>query len=185
MAAPFLTAPDGTTAPTHDGTPVDLTGVPLTTPGAIAPQLSAGDFASILAAAFPFVTVGGLIDMTPASVGRSLRLDNASPPPGLPPPNDGNRGEFPIISFIDPTSVVILNPIGFFPDPRSGSILWEEIPAPDEFDAGNPLTNVAERSLASRVNITGGPAAFLDFDPLLPPVVVNDPSGVFGKVQSS
>jgi hypothetical protein len=174
MGTPFLTAPDGTTAPTHDGTPVDMTGVPLT----VAPALPSGTNATIVAFAAGVLTVGGLTDMNPASVGRSLRLSNTGKP--------GNRGEFVVSAFIDPTSVDVSNPAGFFPDAKSGNIRWQEVPAPLEFNPGDPLSNIAARNLAENINVpTSGPATFGDFDPTLPPLVVNDSAGVFGKVQSA
>jgi len=108
--APFLTGPDGVTAPDQGGNEIDLTGVPLT----VAPAsnaLQAGDSATITAFAGVLLTVAGLTGMAAGSVGRSLTLNGSNP---------GNRGTFPIAAFVSPTSVKVTDAGGVFPDQNTG-----------------------------------------------------------------
>jgi hypothetical protein len=109
--APFLTAPDGTTAPDIDGDEVDLTGIPL----AVAPQsnaLQAGTDAVIASFAAGELTISNLHDMGPGSVGRLLSLDAT---------NVLNRGAFPISAVLSSIAVKVTDPAGVFPDTNSGA----------------------------------------------------------------
>lgn len=108
---PFLTVSDGTTAPDNAGDAVDLTGVPIT----VAPQTNAvqsGVSATISAFGASLLTVDGLHDMAPESVGRLLTLFATAP---------GNRGTFPIAAVLSKTSVQVTDAGGQFPDVNSGT----------------------------------------------------------------
>jgi hypothetical protein len=108
---PFLTAPDGTTVADQGGTEVDLTGVPLT----VAPQsnaVQAGTSATIAAFVAGVLTVTGLTNMAPGSVGRILLLDGTNP---------GNRGFFPITAVLSSIAVQVADAGGVAPDTNSGA----------------------------------------------------------------
>lgn len=151
MGPQYLTAPDGTTAPDVAGTPVDLTGVPLT----VAPSFAAqkGLNATITAFAAGTLTVSGLSgNMSPADVGRRLVLLGAQEGntagtgvatfvtglTGMSAADVGkrlvlanmvspaNNGSFVISQVIDPTVVRIINPAFVAGDANTGQ--WKRSP---------------------------------------------------------
>jgi hypothetical protein len=166
---PFLTAPDGTTAPDQGGTEVDVTGVPLT----VAPQSNAvqtGAHATILAFGAGVLTVGGLTSISPASVGRLLTLAAAA--------NAGNVGTFPIVAVLGPTVVQVADAGGSSPDANSGSIAWVEALDPTAFAPGDPLTFLADQLTPFQLNQqTFGPARGGGSAILPPNVNVDAPVG--------
>lgn len=267
----FLTAPDGTTAPDVAGTPVDLTGVPLTVAPSFA--LQTGDSATIIASVPGAMTVSGLsgnmvasdagrrmriegamegnaasvslvvppnaiidglMNLTVDDVGRKIVIDNAANaanngtfpitvvnamlgianiinplavpgdlglPPGIQwkiiPSNaedagrqtdTGNDGTYTITTVVDPITVILANPNALAtPDPFSGSIHWQELPALTDFPPGDPLTNVALRQyIPLNINAPApGPATFGDYVAELDPVVLNDSDGLFSAPQDA
>jgi hypothetical protein len=150
----FLTAPDGTTAPDVAGTPVDLTGVPLTVAPSFA--LQTGDAASILVSVPGSMTVSGLSgNMVPSDAGRRMRIEGAMEGDAaavfavtfpsalvaglmdittadigrklviLNAANPGNNGTFVISAILSPTALFITNPAAV---PLDGPIDWKIIP---------------------------------------------------------
>ncbi len=88
--------------------------------------LNFGSAATINAFASPNLTVGGLTGQSVSSVGTLLALEGA----GIA----GNNGVFTITSDTSASIVVVNDVNGFFPDPNSGSIRWEQ------YNAGNTAT---------------------------------------------
>lgn len=64
------------------------------------------------------LTITGLNGLTPRSRGHELQLLNATTP--------SNNGSFPIKTYIDPDTVVIVNGAGSAPDANNGNISWIE-----------------------------------------------------------
>lgn len=114
---------------------------------------------------------------------------------GFPSPVDTNTGNAGIFDIgvapippvpVTPTTIAVVDAAGMFPDAWSGEILWQVLPALTDFPAGDPLTYIAEQpAIPLNIVTDSGPQRFGDYDPTLPPLVVNDSSGVFSKVQRS
>lgn len=68
-------------------------------------------------------TIGGLTNMTAASVGRRMVISGAA--------TGANNGTFPIDEFVDENTVKVRNPAGVPGDANDGSISWEERRRPD------------------------------------------------------
>ncbi len=79
--------------------------------------LFSGSAATINAFGSPNLTVGGLTGMTSASVGSLLSLRGAD--------IAGNNGVFTIAADSTGSIVIVTDSSGYFPDPNSGSIEWE------------------------------------------------------------
>lgn len=118
-----------------------------------------------------------------------------------PLPNVPNSGFYKIILFIDkntiiaekvfpiPPNAIAIQPPPAPPDLANGKVGWSIFRDNINFESvqfaeGDPLTYFAK--LAAPFNIVSpasGPARFANYDPTVQPVVVNDESGLFGKVQ--
>lgn len=99
-------------------------------------SVNSGGGASIVAVgSFGEVLINGLAGMSASSVGRYLTVSGC----GL----GQNDGTFLITQFIDPTSVVYINPLGTAPDPNNGAIIWDEqsrdVKEPDAASLQSPL----------------------------------------------
>jgi len=177
---PFLTAPDGTTAPDVAGDPVDLTGVPLT----VAPSYAGdtGRAAVIDAFGFGILFVKNLLpgNLGPELVGKRLELigaqegDSATITVALSifvtglanmtnddvgrflvvkgAVNPGNNGVFLITEVANDTSITILNPAAVAETPIS----WRR----SDFFTGIP----------SRVAVNTGNAGIFDIGAVPDPV---------------
>jgi hypothetical protein len=77
-----------------------------------------GAAASITAFSSGHMTVTGLTGMTPQSVGHYLQINATT--------TLANRGYFPIIAYVNSTTVLVANPLGSAPDASNGSITWIE-----------------------------------------------------------
>lgn len=77
-----------------------------------------GDTASIISIDGNLLTIVGLSGMTPDSQGDDLSLSNCSSP--------SNDGTFSIITYLSPSSVIIVNGAGVAPDANNGNIIWVE-----------------------------------------------------------
>lgn len=80
--------------------------------------LNSGVAATITAFGTPNLSIGGLTGQTAQSVGSLLSLRIA----GIA----GNNGVFAINTFTDANDVIVTDSAGFFPDPNSGSLEWEQ-----------------------------------------------------------
>ena len=103
-------------------------------------SINTGPTATITAYGAGLLTVGGLTGMSAASVGTLLALRGA----GIA----GNNGLFRITSFISASSVVVADTNGFFPDPLTGFIAWDNYNG----GVGGSITTV----VAGIVTLTGG-----------------------------
>lgn len=103
-------------------------------------RLNTGATATITAFGAGLLTVGGLTGMVAGSVGTLLSLRGA----GLA----GNNGMFRITAYTSPSIVVVADANGYFPDPASGLLSW------DNYNAGvaASITTV----VAGIVTLTGG-----------------------------
>ena len=100
----------------------------------------------------------------------------------------GNDGTYSILTVVDPITVVLTNPNALaIPDPFNLDIDWAVLPALTDFPPGDPLSYIARLQIPDlNVNQPApGPATFGDYNPTLPPLVVNDSSGLFSKVQAT
>jgi hypothetical protein len=79
--------------------------------------LNSGSAATITAFASPNLTVGGLSGMSAASIGSLLSLRGA----GIA----GNNGVFTISADTSASIVAVTDSSGFFPEPNSGALEWE------------------------------------------------------------
>lgn len=186
---PFFTAPDGTKAPLFGGE-ADLTGLPITAapnrtgnkglitdvgPSVLPPLLADEIIVTQLYNVDPVADVGAFFFISKAEV----------PVPGAPAPNDG---EYTVTAVIDANSVQALKvsplpPSPILPELNNGHLSWILIKFGD-FNQGDPLTYLTKLNTPLRVNNpAAGPAAFADYVAEQEPVVVNDSSGLFGKVQ--
>lgn len=77
-----------------------------------------GSTLSILSKVGNQVTLIGLTGMTAESAGRFLSVSGAA--------SAANNGTFEIITYISPSSVVIINAAGVAPDGNNGSLIWIE-----------------------------------------------------------
>jgi hypothetical protein len=102
---------------THREVQLEYTTVSITTNVFDASTDTKGTTASISAFTTPSLTLTGLTDRTPNDVGNTITLSGAA--------NAGNNGAFPIIQVLSPTSVVVTNASGVYPDANSGSITWQ------------------------------------------------------------
>lgn len=179
---PFLTVPDGTTAPLHDGTPVDLTGVPLT----VEPALLGSEAAVVVD--FPGagdITIGNLAGLTSANVGGKITLSGCF--------DEKNNGTYEILSVASDTILVSeAHPLaGTGPDSNNYSIAWFVTPAPNQFNPGDPLSYIARQNTPLNImSPTSGPATFGAYDPILGTVDGQDsvnpaPQNAGGGNQSS
>jgi hypothetical protein len=210
--AQFLTAPDGTMAPTETnifvlGHLVDLTGKPIKA----APNRTGSNAAiaaigptvlppPVGALALNQIYVTGLYNLDTLLPGPNILILSGTqlntifgPPDGAPLPNVPNEGFYSIDAVIDSHSCVATkqlpvppNPTAIQSDPpdlANGSITWAVLNA-DQFAQGDPLTYLTEINTPFNVNTPApGPARFANYDPTVPPLVQNDESGLFNKVQ--
>jgi hypothetical protein len=186
----FLTAPDGAVVYRNDGTPVDLTGVPLTS-GPNRTGTGASISSSDPALLPGQLLVTGLYNTTPDLVGvATIHISNAGSPTPAPGAIPKNNGSFTIIGLgtASPSeSVIIANALGSAPDINDGNIEWAIEFGQDFaplYSEGNPLAEMAERVLPLNVNTPQpAPMTFGAYNPTLPPLTVNDSAGLFNKVQ--
>lgn len=127
--------------------------------------------------------VDGVDDVPPRSV-LALGGTHADLGAGTVP----NDGFYSVTSVIDATSCLATKllpvpPNIQLPEIANGKVLWAVI-RQDRFPTGDPLSYAASLGIPLDVNYpVSGPATFADYDAALPPMVVNDESGLFGKVQ--
>lgn len=189
LGPPFYTPPDGTIVYLVDGTPVDLTGTKLT----VSPNKQ-GSSASITLsdATVPALPAGqlliiGLENVAPSDIGGVLVLANS----GVPT----NNGFFIILSrgtgyATESESVIISNPFGAAPDFNNGTIDWFVLQPTTDFlplgSQGQPLREIAQQNIPLNVVVDQpGPMTFADYDPIQPPLVMNDAGGLFSRVQKA
>jgi hypothetical protein len=101
--------------------------------------LNSGTAATITAFATPNLTVGGLTGQSASSVGTLISLRGAA--------IAGNNGVFRVNSNTSGTVDVLTDSNGYFPDPNSGSLIWEQYNA----GIGASITTV----VSGIVTITG------------------------------
>lgn len=105
--------------------------------------------------------ISGLSNMGAASVGHFLILDGCNA--------IVNNGTFEIVSFVDSTTVDIVNAAAVIPDANNGYIVWEEVSRTVIVKAGTVLTT----SKGGRDFLTTDDVTFLPYDlgPFNVPVV--------------
>lgn len=91
--------------------------------------INSGSAATITAFASPNLSIGGLTGQSAASVGTLLSIRGAA--------IAGNNGVFRVNSNTGATSDVVTNAAGYFPDPNSGALEWEQ------YNSGNAATITA------------------------------------------
>lgn len=106
-------------------------------------EINPGVGASVDAvSAFGEVLISGLTGMTAASAGHYLTLSGS----GL----SQNDGQFFILEFVDPTSVILLNPLASAPDPSNGFIFFSEgVRDVEEADAASLTSRLGARALCA------------------------------------
>ena len=118
--------------------------------------LNSGTLATITAFSTPNLTIGGLTGQSASSVGTLLSLRGA----GIA----GNNGVFTVTSNLSGTSDVVNNSAGYFPDPNSGTIEWEQYNAGvvatiTAFGSGlvtfSGLANMTANSVGNFLTVTG------------------------------
>lgn len=97
--------------------------------------LFSGTAATITAFSSPSLTVGGLTGMSSSSVGSLLSIRNAA--------LAGNDGVFAITSFTSSSVVAVDDVNGYFPDPNSGSLEWENYNSGNQASVSSVVGGVA------------------------------------------
>jgi hypothetical protein len=127
IPASLLTyAPPGNPFPPSSfaGTPLGVAGSTVEVQFTTLSNGNYGTAATLSSFTNPYVTVTGLTNMTPASVGGQLKITGAATAN-----ISFNDGTFLITKYISATSVVILNPIAVVPDPNNGALVWAQVGA--------------------------------------------------------
>ena len=118
--------------------------------------LNSGSVATITAFSTPSLTLGGLTGQSAGSVGSRISLRIA----GIA----GNDGVFTVTSYISASSVVVSDAAGYFPDPNSGSLEWEQYNAGIAASIGTVvagivtitgLQNMTQNSVGGFITISG------------------------------
>jgi len=98
-----------------------------------------GVAASVTAVTAGVMTVIGLFGMTRLDIGRVLTIQNAG--------SAANNGNFLIVGFNSPTSVMIQNPAGVAPDANNGALAWTKPAAFITADNLTPFTHLASTTV--------------------------------------